>query len=480
MAVTIQARHILCAMVFWGQIQNYMMRKNLSLLIVAMVKDPGPKITNSTEEASLNETLPMMTCMDNRNFEEVTQVKDGTHEGFDWDGKTKGQVLGAMYIGYVTTQLIGGRLTEYYGVKRIYGLGLFLCALLCFLSPVVAKWNVWAFFVLRILQGMFEGVTFPALQAMIVRWVPIQERNSFMSRSFMGSVFGLVITFPLCGIIIDSYGWEAAFYVCGGLTCVWFVFWCFLVFDTPEKHPRISAQEKQYILHNLGKTIDEKPKPIPWKSILTSVPVWGMIITDCGNCWGLVTLASYGPSYLKYILGVDIKTNGALSGLPMLSRYIGGIFCAAIADYILTKKYLSIVSTRRIFNSICMFGPAIVMFVIAFPPSGFECNIPFVMSLLCIGMFFNGALTSGHFAAPGDLAPNYAGTVFGMSNTISGGAVAYSAPVVIGIITNENMTFDAWTIVWSIASVVFIVTNVIYLFMIRGEIQSWNYQAVSS
>ena len=46
---------------------------------------------------------------------------------------------------------------------------------------------------------MFEGVTFPALHAMIARWVPLEERNSFMSRSFMGSVFGLVITFPLCG-----------------------------------------------------------------------------------------------------------------------------------------------------------------------------------------------------------------------------------------------------------------------------------------
>ena len=68
-----------------------------------------------------------------------------------------------------------------------------------FFSPVVARWNVWAFIVLRVFQGMFEGVTFPALHAMIARWVPLEERNSFMSRSFMGSVFGLVITFPLCG-----------------------------------------------------------------------------------------------------------------------------------------------------------------------------------------------------------------------------------------------------------------------------------------
>jgi hypothetical protein len=29
-------------MVFWGQIQNYMMRANLSILIVAMVRDPVP------------------------------------------------------------------------------------------------------------------------------------------------------------------------------------------------------------------------------------------------------------------------------------------------------------------------------------------------------------------------------------------------------------------------------------------------------
>ena len=37
----------------------------------------------------------------------------------------------------------------------------------------------------------------------------------------------------MCGILIDSFGWESAFYVIGSITCVWFVFWWFLVFDTP-------------------------------------------------------------------------------------------------------------------------------------------------------------------------------------------------------------------------------------------------------
>jgi ACS family sodium-dependent inorganic phosphate cotransporter len=53
-----------------------------------------------------------------------------------------------------------------------------------------------------------------------------------------------VVTFPLCGYLISEYGWESGFYVIGSITMIWFVFWCFLVFDTPDKHPRISHEEK--------------------------------------------------------------------------------------------------------------------------------------------------------------------------------------------------------------------------------------------
>ena len=145
-------------------------------------------------------------------------------------------------------------------------------------------------------------------------------------------------------------GWESAFYVIGCISTIWFIFWWFLVFDTPESHPRIEASELTYIKNELGATIDAKPKAVPWKSILTSVPVWALIITDCGNCWGLVTLGSNGPAYMKYMLGVDIKLNGILSGLPMLSRYLGGFTWALLADWLIAQGHLSIVWVRRIFN----------------------------------------------------------------------------------------------------------------------------------
>jgi len=85
-------------------------------------------------------------------------------------------------------------MAEYFGFKKVYGLGLLMTAILTFLSPLVAKANVWAFMVLRILQGIFEGVTFPSLHAMTPRWIPVKERNSFIARSMFGGVFGLIIT----------------------------------------------------------------------------------------------------------------------------------------------------------------------------------------------------------------------------------------------------------------------------------------------
>ena len=58
---------------------------------------------------------------------------------FEWDEFTRGQLLAAFSYGYVTTQLIGGRLAEVYGVKLVYGVSLVGTAVLALLSPLVAR-----------------------------------------------------------------------------------------------------------------------------------------------------------------------------------------------------------------------------------------------------------------------------------------------------------------------------------------------------
>lgn len=70
-----------------------------------------------------------------------------------------------------------------------------------------------------------------------------------------GFSFGIGLTYPLAGFLIAHCGWQVVFYTTGSLGAFWCVFWYFLAFDTPQKHPRISKRELEYIKANIGTTV---------------------------------------------------------------------------------------------------------------------------------------------------------------------------------------------------------------------------------
>ena len=93
-------------MIFWGQMQNYMMRINLSIIMVAMVNKTSNN--NASEEivnANHNQTFPLNTT--NGNQCKVALDKEGSLE---WSPELQGFVHASIGYGYFTTQIIGGRL----------------------------------------------------------------------------------------------------------------------------------------------------------------------------------------------------------------------------------------------------------------------------------------------------------------------------------------------------------------------------------
>ena len=57
----------------------------------------------------------------------------------------------------------------------------------------------------------------------------------------------------MCGWILTKMGWPAVFYVSGVLGLLWYFTWYFLVYDSPDEHPRISVKEKQFLEKRLQK-----------------------------------------------------------------------------------------------------------------------------------------------------------------------------------------------------------------------------------
>lgn len=71
---------------------------------------------------------------------------------------------------------------------------------------------------------------------------------------------GTLLANLLGGIIIEYVpgGWEAVFYIFGGISVVWFLLWCVLCYNDPSSHPFISESEKLYLKETIGETERKK------------------------------------------------------------------------------------------------------------------------------------------------------------------------------------------------------------------------------
>lgn len=137
------------------------------------------------------------------------------------------------------------------------------------------------------------------------QWIPPNERSKFVS-AYLGSSMGIAMNYPIFGFIISWSSWEWVFHYCGLFGTIWFIGWCYFVYDTPAKHPRISNDERAYIEKSLGTTKYSTNEKTPWFEILTSKPVWLNVVAQWGGIWGLFTLMTHAPTYFKYIHGWNI------------------------------------------------------------------------------------------------------------------------------------------------------------------------------
>ena len=87
--------------------------------------------------------------------------EDTSSGDFNWDTEQQGLVLGAFFYGYIVTQIPGGRLSEVFGSKWIFGGSQFITAVCALLCPLAAYSNFYAFLTIRVIQGLAEGVAFP-------------------------------------------------------------------------------------------------------------------------------------------------------------------------------------------------------------------------------------------------------------------------------------------------------------------------------
>merc|ERR1719239_290052 len=349
------------------------------------------------------------------------------------------------------------------------GYGVLCTSVLSLLTPVAVRTNVYLFIALRVLEGIGEGVTFPAMYAMWGQWAPVLERSYLMTFCFSGATFGTVLALPLSGQMISSDvmgGWPSVFYVFGSIGCVWCVIWLATTHDSPACHPRISTAEREHIQASIGDTTYYPP---PWRDILLSPAVWAIVTAHFTASWGFCILLTSLPSYLADILKLDMKQNGNLSALPYAFAFIVALATGVLADLTRSRGILSTRNVRKVCTCLGQLLPAVFIVLVGYVGCEWEWAVTFLTLSNGSMALSNGGYAVNHV----DLSPRFAGILIGITNAAAA-IPGFAAPAMVGYLTDNNNTLPQWQIVFYISASVYAFGSLLYAVFAKGEEQPWS------
>ena len=190
------------------------------------------------------------------------------------------------------------------------------------LTPLAAQLGLPVLLAARAAMGVGEGVAMPAMNNLLSRWVPVQERSRSLalvySGMYTGSVLGLALSphmihamqvggarfffFLFRVFCFSSFfdpppppQWPSVFYIFGALGVVWYLFWEARAASSPSEDAACTPAEKAYIA---ASAVGPAPaQAIPWRQLLSRAPVWALIVCHFCHNWGTFILLTWMPTY---------------------------------------------------------------------------------------------------------------------------------------------------------------------------------------
>ncbi|MEJ1284606.1 solute carrier family 17 (sodium phosphate) member 2 [Cricetulus griseus] len=315
-------------------------RVSLSIAIIAMVNS-----TQHQDPANAATEGPLTDPLSNRS----RSVKDfGTRAAvYQWSTETQGIIFSSISYGIILTLIPSGYLAGIFGAKHILGAGLLISSLLTLFTPMAAEFGVILVIAIRTVQGMAQGMAWTGQFTIWAKWAPPLERSKLTSIAGSGAAFGSFIILCVGGLISQALGWPFVFYIFGSIGCVCCVLWFTVIYDDPMNHPCISGKEKEHITSSLA------------------------------------------------------QQSGVLSSLPFIAASSCTVLGGQMADFLLSRNLLSLITVRKLFSSLGLLLPSLCAVALPFVTSSYITTI--VLLILIPGT--SNLCDSGFIINTLDVAP---------------------------------------------------------------------------
>jgi MFS transporter, ACS family, hexuronate transporter len=374
-------------------------------------------------------------------------------EQLGWNDADYGWIAASFSFAYAFGYLFAGRAMDWVGVKRGIPIAVFLWSLAAVAHGFCAyldrtaqfsmtyPWFSWAkggfvlftlavpmtaagFMLARIALGLTQGGIFPGAVKTVAEWFPAKERALATGLFNAGSNFGAILCLLAVPWIYSKLGWEVTFYVIGSTGFIWLIFWK-LIYDRPEKHPRVSSSELAYIRSDHAAHQPPEPR-VPWISLLRYRAVWAYIFAGilAGPAWGVYQ--AFMPDFLNKRFGLTLQETGNWSALFFAVALGGGIAGGWFAGFLINRGW-KVFTARKVALLAC----ALAVVPVFFAP--FATNIWLAVLIVGIAGSAHQGWSANLFSVVADTMPrNTISSVVGL-----GGFVAYFSGGFVNGITGE-------------------------------------------
>lgn len=383
--------------------------------------------------------LAVYICMIDRIAISIAIIPMAAEHG--WTTTLQGAVMSAFFLGYLILQIPAGYLSDRFGGKWVLGLGVIFWSLFTLLTPVAAMLGISALLVCRFLMGVAESVTWPSIYALYSQWIHPDRRASAVGLMNSGIAGGSVIALICTPWLISVWSWQGAFYLYGLLGVVWFIFWVYSAQSRPSPLPE--WQSTVALAPQLTPAApplvaaDEQIYPrLTIRRMLRSRAVWAIAIAHISINWSLYLILSWFPTFVNREMGVDLQTAGLLALAPTVISLVMAPAAGRLFDRFVAKGY-NRRTIRRVMQSVAFAGITLAMLTVTLTDS-LMISVAVITLSNALGAFSIGGFATNHL----DVAPNQAGLLMGVTNTLA--AVSSGASVFVsGWIQDVSGGWDA-------------------------------------
>jgi MFS transporter, ACS family, hexuronate transporter len=350
-----------------------------------------------------------------------------------------GIILGAFGIGYAITTLVGGFAVDRYGARAVLAVAAILWSLSIGTTALVSGFAI--LYAARVLLGVSEGPSFPALTGAVSHWLSPHERATALGNALLAVPLALAVGGPIVTQLLGWLDWRLTFAALFILSIAWVPLWYFLFRDNPADSRFVNAAELAHI-RTSDPSVAAAPQAVP-KSWPEPGVLKGLLTnrTLLANTWAyfvygyfLFFFMTWLPSYLERAYGLDLRTVGLFTVLPWLAAVVVTWLLGRWSDHLLKTT-----GRLRIARSYLIAGSQFVA-ALAVIPVALTNNLTVAIAGITVAIAASMGTGPIYYAINVDIVPQRAATALGIMN-FAFAIAGFLAPTITGWVLNLRGSF---------------------------------------